>query len=94
MAQGSQTDRRRVLLVFLAVGMSVLLVDQVTKHLSVIYLEDRDPVRLLWGAVYLTLVRNSGAVMSRSVRRRVAPRIRLASSRSVCTERNADCSCW
>jgi signal peptidase II len=63
-AQGSQADRRRVLLVFLAVGVSVLLVDQVTKHLSVIYLEDHDPVRLLWGAVYLTLVRNSGAAFS------------------------------
>jgi signal peptidase II len=63
-AQGSQADRRRVLLVFLAVGVSVLLVDQVTKHLSVIYLEDGDPVRLLWGAVYLTLVRNSGAAFS------------------------------
>jgi signal peptidase II len=63
-AQGSQADRRRVLLVFLAVGVSVLLVDQVTKHLSVIYLEDREPVRLLWGAVYLTLVRNSGAAFS------------------------------
>ena len=44
--------------------------------------------------VAITLVRNSGAVMSRSVRRRVAPRMRLASSRSVWTERNADCSCW
>jgi signal peptidase II len=63
-AQGSQAERRRVLLVFLAVGVSVLLVDQVTKHLSVIYLEDREPVRLLWGAVYLTLVRNSGAAFS------------------------------
>jgi signal peptidase II len=63
-AQGSQADRRRVLLVFLAVGMSVLLIDQVTKHLSVIHLEDHDPVRLLWGAVFLTLVRNSGAAFS------------------------------
>ena len=44
--------------------------------------------------VAMTLVRNSGAVMSRKVRRRVEPRMRLASSRSVCTERNADCSCW
>ncbi len=44
--------------------------------------------------VAITLVRNSGAVMSRNVRRRVEPRMRLASSRSVCTDRSADCSCW
>jgi signal peptidase II len=63
-AQGSNTDRRRVLLIFLTVGAGVTLIDQVTKHLSVIYLENSDPVRLLWGAVYLTLVRNSGAAFS------------------------------
>src|SRR4051812_7210962 len=43
--------------------------------------------------VAITLVRRSGAVMSRNTRSRVAPRMRLASSRSVCTERNADCIC-
>ena len=43
--------------------------------------------------VAITLVRNSGAVMRQSVFRRVEPRMRLASSRSVCTERNADWSC-
>jgi signal peptidase II len=63
-AQGSHPDRRRVLLVFLTVGAVATLIDQVTKHLSVVYLEDRDPVRLLGGAVYLTLVRNSGAAFS------------------------------
>jgi signal peptidase II len=63
-AQGSHPDRRRVLLVFLVVGTTVTLIDQVTKHLSVVYLEDREPVRLLGGAVYLTLVRNSGAAFS------------------------------
>jgi signal peptidase II len=63
-AQGSQTDRRRVLLIFLVVGAALVLFDQVTKHLSVINLEDGDPVRLLGGAVYLTLVRNSGAAFS------------------------------
>jgi signal peptidase II len=63
-AQGSHPDRRRVLLIFLLVGAAATLIDQVTKHLSVVYLEDRDPVRLLGGAVYLTLVRNSGAAFS------------------------------
>jgi signal peptidase II len=63
-AQGSNTDRRRVLLIFLTVGVGVTLIDQITKYLSVSYLENSDPVRLLWGAVYLTLVRNSGAAFS------------------------------
>jgi signal peptidase II len=63
-AQGSQTDRRRVLLIFLTVAAVLVLFDQVTKHLAVINLEDGDPVRLLGGAVYLTLVRNSGAAFS------------------------------
>jgi signal peptidase II len=63
-ADGSQIDRRRVLFLFLLVGAAVTLIDQVTKHLSVVYLENDEPVRLLWGAVYLTLVRNSGAAFS------------------------------
>src|ERR1041384_5025158 len=44
--------------------------------------------------VAITLVRNSGAVMWPSDCRRVAPRMRLASSRSPLTVRNADWSCW
>jgi len=52
------------------------------------------PVSLIHRRVAITLVRSSGAVMRQSVPSRVAPRIRLASSRSACTERNADWSCW
>src|SRR5262249_32296975 len=44
--------------------------------------------------VAITLVRNSGAVMWPSDCRRVAPSMRLASSRSTFTVRNADWSCW
>src|SRR5262249_60332506 len=40
-----------------------------------------------------TLVRSSGAVIRQSVPRREEPRIRLASSRSPCTQRKADCIC-
>ena len=43
--------------------------------------------------VAITLVRSSGAVMWPSACSRVAPRMRLASSRSGWTARNADCSC-
>lgn len=43
---------------------TVLLIDQVTKQLTVLLLADRPPVRLLGGAVYLVEVRNSGAAFS------------------------------
>ena len=51
------------------------------------------PAFLDGNEVAITLVRSKGAVISRSVRKRVEPRMRLASSRSVCTKRNADWSC-
>src|SRR3954471_24076204 len=43
--------------------------------------------------VAITEVRSSGAVISRSARSRVAPRIRLASSSSGWIALNADCIC-
>ncbi len=64
MAHGATIDRRRARTLFLAVAFVAVLVDQVTKHLSVLFLEDEEPVRLLFGAVYLTLVRNAGAAFS------------------------------
>lgn len=42
----------------------ILVLDLVTKYLAVSLLEGRDPVRLLGGAVYLLLTRNSGAAFS------------------------------
>jgi signal peptidase II len=42
----------------------VLLADAATKHVALAALEDRGPVRLLGGAVYLSLTRNSGAAFS------------------------------
>jgi signal peptidase II len=50
-------------LLALAATLSVAA-DQVTKYLTVERLADRDPVRLLGGAVYLVEVRNSGAAFS------------------------------
>ena len=41
-----------------------MLADVLTKQLAVHALENRAPVRLLGGAVYLVLVRNSGAAFS------------------------------
>lgn len=42
----------------------VLALDLLTKYLAVDMLSDREPVRLLGGAVYLVLTRNSGAAFS------------------------------
>jgi signal peptidase II len=42
----------------------ILAADQLTKHLAVRGLTEGSPVRLLGGAVYLTLTRNSGAAFS------------------------------
>jgi signal peptidase II len=56
--------RRRALSVLGIAAVLVVLVDQVTKHLTVVQLADRPPVRLLGGAVYLVEVRNSGAAFS------------------------------
>ena len=64
MAQGSQIDRRRVLTLFFGIAVAVTLIDQVTKHLTVVYLADREPVKVLGGLVYLMHVRNSGAAFS------------------------------
>ncbi|GAA0914509.1 hypothetical protein Vau01_059150 [Virgisporangium aurantiacum] len=63
-AQGSQIDRRRVLTLFFGIAVAVTLIDQVTKHLTVVYLADREPVKVLGGLVYLMHVRNSGAAFS------------------------------
>lgn len=46
------------------IAVVILALDQVTKHLAVVQLADREPVRLLGGAVYLVLTRNSGAAFS------------------------------
>ncbi|HEX5541656.1 MAG TPA: signal peptidase II [Micromonospora sp.] len=51
----------RAKLILASVAAVALLADLVTKHLALAALENREPVRLLGGAVYLTLVRNSGA---------------------------------
>ncbi|HEX7746522.1 MAG TPA: signal peptidase II [Micromonosporaceae bacterium] len=57
-------DRRRAVLLLAATAMLVLLADAGTKHLALTTLEGRGPVRLLGGAVYLSLTRNSGAAFS------------------------------
>lgn len=58
------TRRGRAVALLLAIAASIVLADQVTKHLALQELADREPVRLLGGAVYLTITRNSGAAFS------------------------------
>jgi signal peptidase II len=61
---GRRAGRRRSVLVLAATAVVVLLADIGTKHLALATLEGHDPLRLLGGAVYLTLTRNSGAAFS------------------------------
>ncbi|HYN92599.1 MAG TPA: signal peptidase II [Pilimelia sp.] len=57
-------SRARAVTVLAATGAVILLIDLVTKELALRYLADRESVRLLGGAVYLTVTRNSGAAFS------------------------------
>lgn len=56
--------RRRAVWVLLAAAAVSVLIDQSTKQLALSYLEDNEPVRVLGGAVYFSLTRNSGAAFS------------------------------
>jgi signal peptidase II len=56
--------RRRPIGVLGTAAAAVLLIDILSKQLAVSGLSDRAPVRLLGGAVYLDLIRNSGAAFS------------------------------
>ncbi|MEV4714238.1 signal peptidase II [Micromonospora sp. NPDC049374] len=57
-------SRRRSVTILLSLAVFALAVDLLTKHLSLQELGDREPVRLLGGALYLSLTRNSGAAWS------------------------------
>ncbi|MCZ7418096.1 MULTISPECIES: signal peptidase II [unclassified Micromonospora] len=57
-------SRRRSVTILLSLAVFAVAVDLLTKHLSLQELGDREPVRLLGGALYLSLTRNSGAAWS------------------------------
>ncbi|HEX6969397.1 MAG TPA: signal peptidase II [Micromonosporaceae bacterium] len=57
----TRDERRRAPRLMAAVAAIVLLADLATKQLALTNLAEREPARLLGGAVYLTLVHNSGA---------------------------------
>ncbi|MGN9808671.1 signal peptidase II [Micromonospora sp. BQ11] len=58
------TPRNRAVTVLAVIALTLLAADLATKHLALVTLSDREPVRLLGGAVYLNLTRNSGAAWS------------------------------
>jgi signal peptidase II len=55
---------RRPIGLLAVAGVLVLLTDILTKQWAVSALSGREPVRLLGGAIYLDLIRNSGAAFS------------------------------
>ncbi|WP_434740999.1 signal peptidase II [Micromonospora sp. SH-82] len=61
---GGGRGRPRATGVLFGLGLSLLVADQLTKEAALAALEGEEPVRLLGGALYLTLVRNSGAAWS------------------------------
>ncbi|MFD0747190.1 signal peptidase II [Phytohabitans flavus] len=56
--------RRLAVLVLLVTAAVSVTIDQVSKHLAVVHLDYDESVRLLGGALYLSLTRNSGAAFS------------------------------
>ena len=56
--------RRRRIGLFGVVAVTVLVIDIVSKVIVAAKLQDRSPVRLLGGAIYLVETRNSGAAFS------------------------------
>ncbi|MFC4020277.1 signal peptidase II [Micromonospora sp. GCM10011542] len=61
---GDGKPRRRAVAILAGVALAALLADLVTKHLALAALTGREPVKLLGGAIYLSLTRNSGAAWS------------------------------
>lgn len=61
--QGTGVHRRAVT-ILVVVALAALLLDILTKELATKQLDPSNPVRLLGGALYLSLTRNSGAAFS------------------------------
>jgi signal peptidase II len=57
-------SRGRAVAILVGTAVAVLGLDALTKQIAVSQLADQPPVRLLGGAVYLVLTRNSGAAFS------------------------------
>jgi signal peptidase II len=60
----TRIPHRRAVAILGLVAVFAVVLDVITKQLAVSHLHQGDPVRLLGGAVYLLLTRNSGAAWS------------------------------
>jgi signal peptidase II len=56
--------RRAAVWSLIGIAAFIILLDQLTKHWALDELTGRGPVRILGGAVYLSLIRNGGAAFS------------------------------
>lgn len=63
-APAAVTSHRRALTLFALVAAVAVVLDVVTKQLVVAHLTEGNPVKLLGGAIYLSLIRNGGAAFS------------------------------
>lgn len=63
-AGGAVYPHRRALVVYLAIALGGVVLDQVTKVLAVRLLDPQDPIRLAGGLLHLRLIRNPGAAFS------------------------------
>lgn len=61
---GERSMRRRAAVTLVAVAVAAIGLDLITKQLVAARLEGEDPVRLLGGALYLSVTRNAGAAFS------------------------------
>jgi signal peptidase II len=61
---GPRRPRMAALVLLLLVAVAAVVLDLITKQLAVEHLTGRAPVRILGGAVYFVLTRNSGAAFS------------------------------
>ncbi len=59
-----KTTRTRALSALVAVAAAALALDVISKQLVVAHLREGDPVKVLGGLFYLTLIRNGGAAFS------------------------------
>ncbi len=64
MSDAPDRPARRGIVLLVGIAAGVLVLDAATKVLAVATLENRPPVELLGGAVYLVLLRNPGAAFS------------------------------
>ncbi|MEU8297287.1 signal peptidase II [Micromonospora sp. NPDC048909] len=62
--EADRKPRPRAVAILAGTALVAFLADLTTKHLALANLSDHEPVRILGGFIYLSLIRNSGAAWS------------------------------